>query len=240
MLAILSREKTLMSYKYFVTGTDTGIGKTYISVGLLNAINHLGYTTIGMKPLASGAFGINHHLYNQDALDLKEASSIQLDYQYINPFVFAAPVAPHLAAAKAGTSLSLQEIILKSQHALDYACDIHLVEGVGGWVIPFNDHETMIDFVSHYQMNVILVVGIRLGCINHAMLTYQAIKHAHLPIAGWVANCFDHYELQQIEPHDIIATLQNWLDIPYLGMVPYRQKPEHYLKITNLLPRFTS
>lgn len=221
-----------MSFKIFITGTDTGIGKTYISLGLLKAFQHLGYSAIGIKPVASGGFKINNNLYNQDALDLNQSSYIQLDYQHTNPFLFEPPIAPHIAAAQAGLSLTAQDVILKSNYALSYPCDIHITEGIGGWSVPLNGKETMIDVVSFYRMNILLVVGMRLGCINHAMLTYQAIKQANLPMLGWLANCFEVNNSQSIET---IAALQDWLGLPYLGSVPYRAEEDIFLKIASLI-----
>ncbi|MES2217125.1 MAG: dethiobiotin synthase [Pseudomonadota bacterium] len=221
-----------MSLKLFITGTDTGIGKTYISIGLLNAFQQLGYSTIGFKPIAAGAVKKNNILCNQDAIDLNTASSIKLDYHHTNPIVFEPFISPNIAATQAGVKLSLNELISKSQHTINYPCDILLTEGAGGWLQPLNESEALMDFVSYHQMKIILVVGIRLGCINHALLTYQSIKQTHLPIVGWLANCF---EINELEPAGVINTLQQWLEVPYLGMVPHQKKPEEYLQMNQLL-----
>lgn len=221
-----------MSIKIFITGTDTGIGKTYISVGLINAFKKMGYVTMGVKPISSGGFRIGNHLFNQDALELIQASSIQLDYKYINPFVFEPAIAPHIAASQKNISLSLCEVVSKLQYILNYSCDIQIIEGVGGWEVPLNENETMVDFVIYYQMPIIFVVGIRLGCINHALLTYQAIKQTNLPILGWIANCVEKNVLAYSE---IITTLQKRLDIIYLGQIPYCGKPENFILIDELL-----
>jgi dethiobiotin synthetase len=221
-----------MSVKLFVTGTDTGIGKTYVSVGLLNAFNQRGYSTIGLKPVAAGAMEINDELFNEDALELNKASSIKLTYQQTNPILYKPFIAPNIAALEAGTELSALEVIKKNQHSLQQQCDIHLVEGAGGWALPLNSHETMIDFVTHYKMTVVLVVGLRLGCLNHALLTYQAIKQANLPIGGWIVNSFEE---DGLAAEGVIATLNQWLDAPYLGLVPYGKNPADVLEIKHLL-----
>lgn len=221
-----------MSYKLFVTGTDTGIGKTYVSVGLLNAFRSHGMTAIGIKPVASGGFLKNDHLYSQDALDLIHASSTQIDYHHANPFVFEPAIAPHLAAQQVNRSLSLRHLIKKTQPGFNYPCDIHVIEGVGGWFTPLNQHETMADFVSYFKMNTLLVVGMRLGCINHALLTFHAIKRSNLPFVGWIANCFEKNESTWNEEIDF---LQNWLDIPYIGRLSHKDNPAEYLNIRTLL-----
>jgi dethiobiotin synthetase len=220
-----------MAVKLFVTGTDTNVGKTYISAGLLRALKKMGYATIGIKPVSSGGFWYQKQLYNQDALDLLEAASIRLDYQHINPFVFEPPIAPHLAATNIETPLSVHQLNMKLQHAFNFPCDIQLIEGAGGWMLPLNQHETMADFVHAYQMPVLLVIGIRLGCINHALLTYHAIKQKNLSVIGWVANGIEK-DILALE--GILSTLKHYLDAPYLGYVPFEEKPEHCLAIDKL------
>jgi dethiobiotin synthetase len=221
-----------MSLKLFVTGTDTGIGKTYITVGLLKAFNQLGYSTIGVKPIAAGADKIDDALYNQDGIDLNKASSIKLSYQQTNPIVFEPYISPNIAAAELGQSLCVRDLITKTEPALQHPCDIHLVEGTGGWSLPLNGHETMIDYVKHFKMGVILVVGLRLGCLNHTLLTYHSIKQAGLPVAGWLVNSFEEPSLAAA---GIIDTLQQWLDSPYLGLVPFGKNPGDALSIQQLL-----
>lgn len=224
-----------MSLKIFITGTDTGVGKTYVTVGLLKFFNQNGFSTIGVKPVASGGRYIQQQLINQDAHNLLYASSIQLDYHQINPFSFAPPIAPHIAAKQENIDLTIQTIRTKLSPVLSYPCDIQLIEGVGGWSVPLNDKETMGDFVSHYQLPIIMVVGIRLGCINHAILTYQVIQSQNLPILGWVANIIDKNVLQESE---IIKTIQSWLNIPCLAVIPHNKKPEECFnkaEVLNLL-----
>lgn len=205
-----------MPSNFFITGTDTEIGKTYLSVGLLTAFNALGYSTIGIKPIASGAIYQGTHLVNDDALQLQKASSIQLHYKDINPFVFESPIAPHIAAQRTNAHLTVEGVIAKIKPALDYPADIHLLEGAGGWNTPLNHFETMADFVLRCDLSVILVVGLKLGCINHAILSSQAIKNKNLKFCGWIGNGL---QSNYSETDEIIATLKKMMDAPYLGMV---------------------
>jgi dethiobiotin synthetase len=221
-----------MSFKIFVTGTNTSVGKTYISVGLLKLFKRLGYSAIGIKPIASDGFYNNGQLYNQDGLDLNAASSFRIDYEYTNPFIFEPPISPDIAARKIGFSLSIKEMSLKLEKSFHFPCDIYLIEGVGGWSVPLNARETMADLVSYYQFPVIIVVGVKLGCINHAILTYQAIKQRGLSVLGWVAN---HIEEETLEAAEIITTLRQWLDIPCLGEILFEKRPENFLIVDKLL-----
>lgn len=214
--------------QYFITGTDTNIGKTYISVGLLKAFAKQGLSTIGIKPIASGASYIDGRLCNQDALDLLAAATVKKSYDDINPIVFAEPIAPHLAALSMGVEITLRDMINKITPVLRMPCDIQIIEGAGGWYLPLNQTETMIDFVSYFQLPVILVVGIKLGAINHALLTYQSIKQSGAQIAGWVANMCDD---SVVNPNDIVAAIKECLLCHYLGQVPYGAKAEDYLDI---------
>lgn len=210
-----------MSVKLFVTGTDTGVGKTHISVGLLKSFQAMGYQALGVKPIASGASWIDGQLKNEDGLKLNQASSILMDYKLTNPIVFEEPIAPHIAAEKENITLTLKEMIAKTDAILNYPCDVHVVEGAGGWFVPLNEHESIADYVIHHQMDVILVVGIRLGCISHAILTHNAILQANLRMAGWIANCIDD---ATVEHEEIIKTLNKWLKSPCIGVVPYGEE----------------
>ena len=197
--------------KIFITGTDTNIGKTYVSVKLLQEFNQLGLKTIGIKPVATGC--ING--YNEDALLLQQHSSIKLDYRLINPFAFEPPISPNIAC----TDLTVDKILHSLQEALNTKADIYIIEGVGGWFAPLNIKETMADLVKKIEdIEIILVVGIRLGCLNHALLTYQAIKNANLNIAGWIANIIDP-SAQVIDEN--IDTLKAYITEPCLKVINY-------------------
>jgi dethiobiotin synthetase len=221
-----------MALKIFVTGTDTNVGKTIVSVGLLKAFNRLGLSTLGLKPLASGCFYQQDQLFNEDALNLISASSLKLKYTDINPFAFLPPVAPHLAAKQVNISLTAEGILEKLDPALSSAVDVSIIEGVGGWHVPLNQHETMAEVVKKAKWPVIVVIAIRLGCLNHALLTIDAIVQAGLPIVGWVANCMNPEEK---EMEGMIHTLINWLPYPLLGRIPYQAAAEEYLDVHFML-----
>jgi dethiobiotin synthetase len=208
-----------MSLKYFITGTDTNVGKTYITCSLLKCFEKQGYSTLGLKPLASGCNEVEGVLYNEDALLLQKASSISVDYSTINPFAFEDPIAPHLAAQKAGQKISV-EIIQKNllQTFETYPCDLTLIEGAGGWLLPLNEKETLADLALLLAIPVIMVVGMRLGCINHALLTCEAMKQQRIPLKGWIANCIPPSMLALDEN---IETLQGKIEAPCLGVIPW-------------------
>lgn len=215
-----------MSHKinkyFFITGTDTDIGKTYVTVALLKILKQAGFSTIALKPVASGCAIKDNVLKNADALLLQQHASIYLDYQYINPISFAAPIAPHIAAAQLKQKLSVTMLLKKTQFALQHAANFHLIEGVGGWEVPLNKKATMANYAQalniNFNIEVVLVVGIRLGCINHAILTEKAIKNSGLRCAGWVAN---EIEFAQPDFTEIVRTLKTWLESPCLGILKY-------------------
>ena len=179
-----------MSHGYFITGTDTGVGKTHVSVGLLQQLARHGQQVAGMKPVASGCQSTPEGLRNDDALRLQAASSRLFDYRRINPYAFEAPVAPHLAAQRTGARIETT-VIQTAFQRLTSEVDTVIVEGVGGWLVPISDSATMADLAVLLELPVILVVAIRLGCLNHALLTVAAIQSSGLPLAGWVANRID-------------------------------------------------
>ena len=197
--------------KFFITGTDTNIGKTYVSIQLLQEFNQQGLKTIGIKPVATDC--ING--YNADALLLQQHSSIKLDYSLINPFAFELPISPNIAAL----DLTVDKVWNSLQEALNTEADIYMIEGIGGWMTPLNHKETMADLVKKFEdIEIILVVGIRLGCLNHALLTYQAIKDANLPIAGWIANIIDP---SSHAINENIATIKAYITESCLRVVNY-------------------
>ena len=200
-----------------ITGTDTGIGKTRVTVGLLKAYARRGRKTVGMKPVASGATQTPAGLRNEDALLLQAAASERRTYDLVNPYCFAPAVAPHLAAMDAGAEISLDTI--RSAYAeLCKAADTVLVEGVGGWQVPLSPVLELPDLVRILDLPVILVVGIRLGCLNHALLTARALSADGLALAGWVANGIDPaFE----RPEANIATLEAELHAPLLARLPH-------------------
>lgn len=172
-----------MSKRYFVTGTDTEVGKTVASCALLQAAKAAGYRTAGYKPVASGSEKTPEGLRNSDALALQHNSSLQLDYATVNPYTFAEPTSPHIISAQEGRPIE-SLVMSAGLRGLEQQADWVLVEGAGGWFTPLSDTFTFADWVTQEQLPVILVVGVKLGCINHAMLTAQAIQHAGLTLAG--------------------------------------------------------
>ena len=174
---------------FFITGTDTDVGKTYIACQLLRAAQQQGLRILGLKPLAAGAEKIDGEWRNEDAVLLQQAATVKLPYTSINPFCFEVAAAPHLAAQKIGTSLSANTIAQNVRKVLDESeFDYCVIEGAGGWRVLLNDTETMADVVTLLQIPVILVVGMKLGCINHALLTAEAIKKDGVTLHGWIAN----------------------------------------------------
>ena len=180
-----------MSKSYFVIGTDTNVGKTYIASGLVQHFVQAGYTTSGMKPIASGCEANQQgELLNEDVNNLRNASNVQAPLDLINPYRFLPPIAPHLAAEQIGVKMQL-DIIKKAYVKLTAIAEVVIVEGAGGFFVPINAAETLADLASTLNIPIILVVGMRLGCINHTLLTVEAINARGLTLAGWVANQID-------------------------------------------------
>ena len=202
---------------FFVTGTDTGVGKTLMSAGLLLAAKERGLSTAALKPVAAGCDVTAEGLRNDDALLLQSVITQSLAYEQINPIALEPAIAPHIAAQQARRVLSVDRLTGFCRGVLNQA-DFTLVEGAGGWRVPLNSAETLADLARTLQLPVILIVGIRLGCINHAMLTVEAIARDGLPLAGWVANIIDPDMPCQQEN---IVSLQQRLAAPCLGVVPY-------------------
>ncbi len=172
---------------YFITGTDTDVGKTVVTLGLMQALQARGCRVAAMKPVASGCQSTPAGLRNDDALRLQQQASMELDYALVNPYAFAPAIAPHIAAGQAGTDIRVDEIINKYKE-MEIDSDCVLVEGAGGWQVPLNNDETLADLAHALGLEVILVVAIRLGCLNHALLTAESIASRGCVLAGWVAN----------------------------------------------------
>lgn len=207
--------------RYFLTGTDTDAGKTLISAALLQRAASEGLSCFGLKPIASGSDRTPQGLRNRDALLHQQYSSPQQDYATHNPVTLEPAIAPHIAAAQAGIHLTCDSLVTACQSGLEHSVDFQLVEGAGGWLVPLNDDETLADFATQLNASIILVVGIRLGCINHACLSVQAIRQNGLNIAGWVANGIDPDMEAQA---DNLNYLDQWFDrekIPCLGKIPH-------------------
>lgn len=199
----------------FVTGTDTEVGKTRIATGLIAVLQQQGLKAAGMKPVASGCDWVAGQWQNEDALAMIAQSNVSLPYSVVNPYAFEPAVAPHIAASRVNNEVSISEIKQQFEQIKSEA-DAVVVEGAGGWLVPLNQTETMADLAVALDLPVVLVVAIKLGCINHALLSIESIQQRGLRIAGWVANHLD----AQHESAEIIDTLKQHIAAPCLGVVP--------------------
>ncbi|SEQ14893.1 dethiobiotin synthetase [Azotobacter beijerinckii] len=206
-----------MSAAFFIAGTDTEIGKTTVACGLLHAARRAGLSTAAAKPVASDCRGTAEGLRNGDALALLGECSLALDYAEVNPFAFAPAIAPHLAAREVGVELNVAALLAPVRKVLARGADFTLVEGAGGWRVPLAGRESLSDLAVALGLPVILVVGVRLGCINHAVLTAEVIARDGLELAGWVANVVDPATSRLDEN---LATLAERLPAPCLGRIP--------------------
>ena len=206
-----------MTAAFFIAGTDTDVGKTTVAAGLLHAARLRGLSTAAAKPVASGCARTPQGLRNGDALALLGECSLALDYAEVNPFAFEPAIAPHLAAREVGVELTVAALLEPVQRVLARGADFSLVEGAGGWRVPLAGRESLSDLAVALQLPVILVVGVRLGCINHAVLTAEAIARDGLELAGWVANVVDPATSRL---DDNLASLAERLPAPCLGRIP--------------------
>lgn len=206
-----------MTRGYFITGTDTGVGKTCVSLALMRRLQAEGHVVTAMKPVASGCEPSPAGLVNDDALRLQAQGSYSVPYAQVNPYALEPPIAPHLAAAMAGVSIDIG-VIGEALSAVTESADRVIVEGVGGWLVPIDADRTMEDVARALALPVIMVVGIRLGCLNHALLTARAIAASGVEFAGWIANClYPDCEFQE----ENTAALRERLQAPCLGTLPY-------------------
>lgn len=207
----------------FIAGTDTGVGKTLVSCALLEALAAQGRVVAGLKPVAAGAGSYAGGRANGDALALAAASNLDgLGLAEINPVLLDAPLSPHIAAAREGRRLAADDLAERLRPVLEAGADHVLVEGAGGWLAPISGTETMADLARVLGLPVILVVGLRLGCLNHALLTAQAIDSSGLPLYGWVASRIDP-EMDAVAEN--VETLAARLPGRMLGCVPRLDPP---------------
>lgn len=216
-----------MVKRIFITATDTNAGKTYVSAGLLRTAASRGLIASGIKPVASGCTWSNGKLVNDDVAALQQASSFPLACAIMNPFSFEPAIAPHIAAAQRGIELNVSSLLQHTQPALSTMADVQIIEGFGGWLAPLNYHETMADYAAALNAEIIMIVGIRLGCLNHAALTERAIHASGASYLGWIANLIDSAMPHQDEN---IETLTQSLQSPLLGVVGYGELAEHALR----------
>lgn len=206
-----------MTHGIYITGTDTGIGKTFVSCALLHALRGQGLRAVGMKPVASGCERTDEGWRNDDALRLRAASDPQPGYALVNPYALPAPTAPELAAQDVGV-----EVLLPPLHvafdALKSAADLVVVEGVGGWAAPLSARLDQCDLVHALELPVVLVVGLRLGCINHARLTARAIRVDGVQLLGWIGNAVDP---ELVRSAETVAIMDRCIPAPRLGLLSH-------------------
>jgi dethiobiotin synthetase len=201
----------------FVTGTDTGVGKTRVSVALIHALRAQGLRVAAMKPVAAGTEQREGATVNEDVAALTAAANIDVDPRWVNPYLFTLPIAPHIAAAQVGQTIDLK-VIVDAYSRLAEVADVVVVEGAGGFRVPLNAMQDTADLAVALGLPLVLVVGLRLGCLNHALLTAEAIVHRKLPWAGWIGNHIDPAMDAQAEN---VLALRQLLPRPCLGIQPY-------------------
>lgn len=205
----------------FVTGTDTGVGKTVVAAAVVHMLRAQGLRVAVMKPVASGAYQTQGGLRNDDAQRLISVSNVTAEYAQVNPYCFAPPVAPHIAAEEAG--VVIDPAIIRTRFGdLSRQADAIVVEGVGGWRVPLAAGFDVAALASDLQLPVVLVVGLRLGCLSHARLSAEAIAAADCPLAGWIGSTVDA-DMERYGQN--LATLRRLLPAPCLGIVPHLENP---------------
>ena len=200
----------------FITATDTGVGKTWITITLMEALRRQGLKVAGMKPVATGCAETENGLRSADAVLVQAHASTFHDYALINPYAFKPAVSPHIAAELAHATIDLS-CIADSYRSLAAGADCVLVEGIGGWRVPLGPDNTLVDLVRVLGLPVVLVVGLRLGCINHALLTVECMRADKTNLCGWVAN---RLEADYLEPEKTLQTLERLIIVPCLGVLP--------------------
>ena len=202
---------------FFVAGTDTDVGKTVSSKAIIDALNMKGLNTAAYKPVAAGSEDKGEGVQNSDAIHLRSVANVELSYEEVNPYAQLLPASPHIAAEAENVVIDYS-VLSQGLAALKTKSDVVLVEGAGGWRVPVSKDDCLSTWVKQEKLPVVLVVGIKLGCLSHAMLTAEAIQHDGLEIIGWVANRVnpgtEHYA-------EIIAMLEDKMPAPKLGEIPY-------------------
>lgn len=202
---------------FFITGTDTDCGKTLLTLGLMQAFQQSGLQVNAMKPVAAGVTQYKGLQLNQDAVMLQQQSSVEPEYQLLNPYLFEPAIAPHIAAAEDNVVIDM-ESIRQAFQSLRSQAEVTLVEGAGGWLVPLNEQFDVGDIPQQLELPVILIVGLKLGCINHARLSLQSVRAKGCQVAGWVGTQLDP---DMSHARENIATLKRYLDTPCLGVVPF-------------------
>jgi len=218
--------------KLFITATDTDAGKTLVACALTQALINQGLNVSTFKPLSAGCELIDGQLVNDDAYKLQQLSNCQQKLHQVNPFAFEEPIAPHIAAKKLAQVITTHDIQRAFKEHCDIPCDFSITEGAGGWRLPLGNGQFLSEFVQQEQMAVILVVNMKLGCLNHATLTYESIKNDGLNVVGWVANCPE--EMPYLTEN--INELTNIIEAPMLGQIGYVTNSEEAVKQLSISP----
>ncbi len=208
-----------MSFQFFITGTDTNIGKTYVCCALLDYFSNLNYKIIGAKPISAGNDLLDHIYVNQDVYQIKKSSNVEVNYSEINYYAFDQPIAPHIAAKKNNITIDFENI-KNNLSKLEKKADIILIEGAGGYHVPLDNKRTIADLITYLNIPIIFVAGIKLGCLNHTILSIEAIKRRKQKIFGWVANIVEH-DMAQVNEN--IEYLNKIFDAPCLAILPYAE-----------------
>ena len=206
-----------MKQGFFITGTDTNVGKTWATIALIRYFKKLGKVVVGMKPVAAGC-ELNNR--NEDALLIQTNASVQVPYDLINPYAYEQPISPHIAGINNPVEFGK---VIECYAALKEMADVVIVEGAGGWYAPLNAQQDISDLAKTLGLPIILVVGIKLGCINHAKLTYQAIKQSGTICVGWIAVCVD---ADMLNTDENIDTIKHLMPFPLLGVLPHTPKAD--------------
>lgn len=209
--------------KLFITGTDTDAGKTFVATALLYKAQALGLSCFGLKPIAAGCHWSTEQnpsgeWHNEDALLLQQASTVKKEYSVHNPIAFPQAIAPHIAAEINQAPMKLSSLLEACKPGLEQAADVQVIEGAGGWLVPINSEHSLADFAQKVNHDVVLVVGMKLGCINHALLTQQLILASGLNFVGWVAN---HVDSEMSEQDANFSYLEQHIKVPCLGRIPF-------------------
>jgi dethiobiotin synthetase len=219
---VTSPPATLTPQVLFVTGTDTGVGKTRVAAALCHALAARGVRVAAMKPIASGCTLTPEGLRNDDALTLLGAMNVRASYSEVNPYAFAPAIAPHIAAREAGIDIDF-EVLDRAYERLRLRAEVLIVEGAGGWLAPLDATRGFADLAVRWQMDVVLVVGMRLGCLNHALLTVESIERRGLRLRGWIANAIDA-EFERLPEN--ISSLERRIAAPNLGILPFQPQAD--------------
>ena len=219
-----------MNNSFFITGTDTHIGKTEITCALIEYFKKKGHLAIGMKPVAAGTELFDNQVINGDVYKFLSINSVRKSVEIINPYSFDQAIAPHIASNSSSNKILFSKIH-ENFLLLQKECEYLFVEGAGGYKVPLTNNKSIPDLVSYLKIPIILVVGIRLGCINHTLLTVEAIKNNNHILSGWVANCIDS---NMSEVDENIKYLVDNIEAPFMGKIPF-QKEVNSIKMSDYL-----